>query len=337
MNDFKVYKTIHFPDLWAEQITSMHHKQWNTNKGTYMYYNVRDMNLDSKHNFYILGVLNDKVIASCFVTSYKDYEAIEQIEKYDEYLISSLIVDKDYQKQGYGTSFIKSVITILKEENAIKVAAFACDSSKRLFEKLGFVKDESITSFGSIYPGDDDAVYYELNIESNFYLSKLNKDDVRFVSESMMKEFYKHYKCRDDDAEPYILLPNISTYENTIMAYASKENALVKTVRCGKIAVGYAHIYYTDYEDVNPKYSDHSVSLEFYLNEDYLLKSALSKMVDETKNFYRDIKESHHIDYLKVCLNKYTILIRRYAFYKRCLLELGFEQKDKETFILKVE
>ena len=196
MNDFKVYKTIHFPDLWAEQITSMHHKQWNTNKGTYMYYNVRDMNLDSKHNFYILGLLNDKVIASCFVTTYKDYEAIEQIEKYDEYLISSLIVDKDYQKQGYGTSFIKSVITILKEENAIKVAAFACDSSKRLFEKLGFVKDESITSFGSIYPGDDDAVYYELNIESNFYLSKLNKDDVRFVSESMMKEFYKHYNLR---------------------------------------------------------------------------------------------------------------------------------------------
>ena len=68
--------------------------------------------------------------------------------------------------------------------------------------------------------------------------SKLNKDDVRFVSKSMMNEFYKYYKCRDDDAEPYILLPNISTYENTIMAYASKENALVKTVRCGKIAVG---------------------------------------------------------------------------------------------------
>ena len=40
MNDFKVYKTIHFPDEWAEQITLMHHKQWNTNKGTYMYYNV---------------------------------------------------------------------------------------------------------------------------------------------------------------------------------------------------------------------------------------------------------------------------------------------------------
>ena len=33
------------------------------------------------------------------------------------------------------------------------------------------------------------------------------------------------------------------------MAYASKENALVKTVRCGKMAVGYAHIYYTDYDE----------------------------------------------------------------------------------------
>ena len=337
MNDFKVYKTIHFPDEWAEQITLMHQKQWNTNKGTYMYYNVRHMNLDSKNNFYILGVLNEKVIASCFVSSYSNYELVEPIEKNDEYLISSLIVDKDYQKQGYGTSFIKSVITILKEENAIKVAAFACNNSKRLFEKLGFIKNESITSFGSTYPGDDDSVYYELNIESNFYLSKLNKDDVRFVSISMKNEFYKHYKCREDDAEPYLLLPNISTYENTIMAYASKENALVKTVRCNKMAVGYAHIYYSDYDDADPKYSEHSVSLEFYLDENYLYKSALAKMVEEAVSFYKSVKENHHIDYLKVCLNKYTILMRRYEFYKRCLLELGFEQKDKELFILKVE
>lgn len=337
MNDFKVYKTIYFPDKWAEQITLMHQKQWNTNKGSYMYYNVKYMNNDSKHNFYILGVLNDKVIASCFVNTYQDYESAEQIEKYDEYLISSLIVDKDYQKQGYGTSFIKSVITILREENAIKIAAFACDSSKRLFEKLGFIKMESIKSFGSIYPGDDDSVYYELNIESNFYLSKLSKDDVKFVSKSMMNEFYKHYKCRADDEEPYVLLPNISTYENTIMAYAFKENALVKTVRCGKITVGYSHIYYTDYDDADPKYSEHSVSVEFYLEENYLYKSAIEKMINEAKNFYKEIKENQHIDYIKVCLNKYTILMRRYEFYKRCLLELGFEQKDKETFILNIE
>ena len=337
MNEFKVYKTIHFSDEWAEQITSMHQKQWNTNKGSYMYYNVRYMNRDSKHNFYILGLLNDKVIASCFVSSYANYELDEPIEKNDEYLISSLIVDKDYQKQGYGTSFIKSVITILKEENVIKVAAFACDNSKRLFEKLGFVKDESVTSFGSTYPGDDAAVYYELNIESNFYLSKLNKDDVIFVSMSMNNEFYKYYKCREDDKEPYILLPNTNTYANMINCFSTKDNALVKTVRCNKIAVGYAHIYYTDYTDEDPKYSEHSVSIEFYLDENYLFKSALAKIVDEAKNFYKIVKENHHIDYLKVCLNKYTILMRRYNFYKRCLLELGFEQKDNELFILKIE
>ena len=334
MNDFKVYKTIHFSDEWAEQITLMHQKQWNTNKGTYMYYNVRYMNRDPKHNFYILGVLNDKVIASCFALSYKNYELDEPIEKNDEYLISDLIVDKDYQKQGYGTSFIQSAITILKEENAIKVAAFASDNSIGLFEKLGFVKNDSIKSFGSTYPADDDSVYYELNMESNFYLSKLNKDNVRFVSKSMMDEFYKHYKCRDDDKEPYVLLPNTSTYENTIIAYASKENALVKIVRCGKMTVGYAHFYYTDYDDANPKYSEHSVSLEFYLDENYLFKSALIKMLDEAMRFYKEKKENHNLEYLKVCLNKYTILMRRYDFYKRCLLELGFEQKDDELFIL---
>ena len=29
--------------------------------------------------------------------------------------------------------------------------------------------------------------------------------------------------------------------------------------------------------------------------------------------------------------------MRRYDFYKKCLLELGFEQKDKDTFILKIK
>ena len=337
MNDFKVYKTIHFPDEWAVQNTAMFHKEYNTTKGSYMYHYVCQMNRDPKHHFYILGILNDKVIASCFVSSYAIYELDEPIEKNDEYLISSLIVDKDYQKQGYGTSFVRSVITILKEENVIKVAAFAGDNSKRLFEKLGFVKDENITSFGSTYPGDDDAVYYELNLESNFYLSKLNKDDVRFVSISMNNEFYKHYKCREDDEEPYLLLPNVTKYENTIMAYATKENALVKTVRCNKIAVGYAHIYYSDYDDVDSKYSEHSVSLEFYLDENYLFKSAIEKMVEEAIDFYKEKIVNHNLEHIKVCLNKYTILMRRYDFYKRCLLELGFEQKDKETFILKIK
>lgn len=337
MIDFKVYKTIHFPNEWADQITLIHQKQLKENKDTYMYYNVHYMNLDSKHNFYILGVLNDKIIASCFVSSYTNYEIVEPIEKNDEYLISSLIVDKDYRRQGYGTSFIKSVITILKEENAIKVAAFASNNSKRLFEKLGFIKDESITSFGSTYPEDDDAVYYELNLESNFYLSKLNKDDVRYVSISMNNEFYKYYKCRDDDAEPYLLLPSIDKYENTIMSYVTKENALVKIVKCGQMAVGYLHVYYTDFDDVDSKYSEHSVSLEFYLDENYLFKSAIEKMVEETINFYKEKRENHNLEHVKVCLNKYTILMRRYDFYKRCLVELGFEQKDQETFLLKMK
>ena len=335
MNDFKVYKTIHFPDEWAAQNTAMFHKEYNTTKGTYMYHYVCQMNRDPKHHFYILGTLNDKVIASCFVSTYINYIEDECIENFDEYLISSLIVDKDYQKQGYGTSFVKSVIRILKEENAIKICAFACDKSKKLFENLDFVKNEDVKTFGMTVPGDDDSVYYELNIDSNFYLSTLNKDDVWIVSMSMNKEYEKFYKHQED--EPFILLPNTNTYANMINGFASKENALVKTVRCNKMAVGYAHIYYTDYDDVDPKYSEHSVSLEFYLDENYLFKSAFVKMVDEATRFCKDKKENHNLEHIKVCLNKYTILMRRYDFYKRCLLESGFQQKDKETFILKVE
>ena len=184
-------------------------------------------------------------------------------------------------------------------------------------------------------PGDDDSVYYELNIDSNFYLSTLNKDDVWIVSMSMNREYDKFYKYQEN--EPFILLPNTNTYANMINGFASKENALVKTVRCNKMAVGYAHIYYSDYDDVDPKYSEHSVSLEFYLDENYLFKSAIEKMVEEAIDFYKEKIVNHNLEHIKVCLNKYTILMRRYDFYKRYLLELGFEQKDKETFILKVE
>ena len=47
---------------------------------------------------------------------------------------------------------------------------------------------------------------------------------------------------------------------------------------------------------------------------------------------YKEKRENHNLEQIKVCLNKYTILMRRYDFYKRCLLASGFEQKDKETF-----
>ena len=118
MNEFKVYKTIHFSNEQANQITTMHHKYYNTTQGTYMYYNVVEMNKDPKHNFYILGLLDDQVIASLFVDTYRDYENNQRINNYDEYLISSLMVDKDYQKKGYGTKLIEATIKILKEENA---------------------------------------------------------------------------------------------------------------------------------------------------------------------------------------------------------------------------
>ena len=60
-------------------------------------------------------------------------------------------------------------------------------------------------------------------------------------------------------------------------------------------------------------------------------------MVEEAIDFQKEKIVNHNLEHIKVYLNKYTILMRRYDFYKRCLLELGFEQKDKETFILKIK
>lgn len=122
-----------------------------------------------------------------------------------------------------------------------------------------------------------------------------------------------------------MLLPNVRTYQQSMMDSATPDNACVKIVRCNKMAVGYAHMYYNDFGN-----SEHSVSLCLYLDEKYLYKSAVKVMVDEAIEFFLLHKQNHNIECIKVCLNKYVILMSRYDFYKRCLLELGFEQKDKE-------
>lgn len=333
MNDFKVFKTIHFSDEWANQITAMHHKEHNTIKGTYMYYNIVNMNYDPKHHFYILGLLDNKVIASCFVSTYENYDGEKYIEHFDEYLLSSLIVDKDYQKKGYGTKFMDSIIQILKEENVVKIAAFACDSSKKLFENFGFIKDENRKNFGTTVPGDETDVYYELTLESNFYMVPLNKDDAKFVSVSKMNVFRKYFEKIDN--LPVMLFPNVMMYQNALINDDSYDNALVKIVRCNKMAVGYAHMYYHDF-DTEFGESDHSVHLVLYLDENYLYKSAVKVIVDDAINFYNSHKEEHNIECIKVNLDKHSILMEHYDFYKDCLLELGFTTTDKVLFIKKV-
>ena len=241
MDNFRVYKTVHFPDEWAKQITEAHHKENNTTKGTYMYYNVVNMNQDPKHYFYILGLLNDRVIASCFVNPYLNFQNDERIDNYDEFLISYLIVDKDYQKQGYGTKFLDSVIKILKEENATKICAFACDNSKKLFENFGFTKDENKKTFGTSVPGDDNDVYYELKLESNFFLAPLNDADAWTVALSKNTKLGEIIKQYNDF--PFYLLPSANMYKNDLLTCEKFDNALIKIVRCNKMAVGYTYLH----------------------------------------------------------------------------------------------
>lgn len=333
MDEFRIYKTVHFSKEWEEQMIAMYQKQYLSEKFTFIYYNVVDMNNDPKHSFYILGVLNNKVIACCFVNTYSNYDKDEKIHRFDEYLISSLIVDKDYQRKGYGTKLIEATIKILKEENAIKVCAFAGDNSKRLFEKLEFVKDESIKSFGTIVPGEDTDVYYELNLESNFYLAPINEADCFIVGKSMSKQLLEHI---DENSNiPLSLLPSASMYKQEILKNSTYDNSLVKVVRCNKMVAGYAYMYYQDYE-ITWNESHHYVTLSFYLKDEYLYISAVKVIVEEVIKFYKLNKEHHNIEYIKVVLNKWTIVMSKYDFYKRCLLDLGFEQKDNELFILNV-
>ena len=285
------------------------------------------MNLNPKTNFFVIGLLDDKVIARCFVSNYVSYD--NKIEKNDEFLISYLVVDPLYQKQGYGTKLIDYVITLLKELNAVKVAAFTCDESKKLFKNLGFIKKEEIKEFGSTVPEDDTDIYYELRLPHNFFLAGINEKDTLLIGRLMEKELDKY-----ESRIPKVLLPHKFMYKDHILNLNSQENELCKFLRCGKMLVGYTYMFYEDYDTEYG--SDHSVHLSFFIDEDYLYESAIKVMVEEAESFLNLHKNDHHLEQIKVFLNEYTIIMKRYDFYKRCLLNLGFEESDKETFIKNV-
>ena len=135
---------------------------------------------------------------------------------------------------------------------------------------------------------------------------------------------------------PFNLLPTISMYKQEILKNATYDNALVKLVRCNKMVAGYTYMYYHDY-DIPNKESHHYVSVSFYLKDDYLYQSAVKAIVDEAIQFFKLNQENHNIQYIKVVLNKWTIIMKNYNFYRRCLLKLGFKQIDNELFKLYVE
>lgn len=292
-----------------------------------MYWNSYYMNLNPKNNFFVLGLLDDKVIARCFVSSYVNCN--HTIEKKDEFLISYLVVDPLFQKQGYGTRLIDYVITMLKEMNAVKVVAFACNESKKLFEILGFIARPEIKEFGGSVPGDDSDIYYELSLPHNFFLAKINEKDALLVARLMTKELSKY-----DSKIPTILMPHEYMYKDHILNWNKQENEACKLLRCGKMVVGYTYMFYEDYDTESG--SDHSVHLLFFIDEDYLYESAIKVMVEEAENFLKLHRNNHHLEHIKVFLNEYSIIMKRYDFYKSCLLNLGFKELDKETFIKNV-
>lgn|SRR5690554_1958758 len=147
--DFKVMICKYLHNDLSEQIKKVY------NDDDYFNHKQELVKISSDDAFFIIGILDGKVIGTCFV------ERNEEDPNY--FLLSDFFVLKSYRNKGYGTKIIEGLLNILKKLKAIKICAFANNEiSAKIFSNTGFKKDLSIKSFGDIYPDNENAIYFEM-------------------------------------------------------------------------------------------------------------------------------------------------------------------------------
>ena len=321
MNNFKVIKTHHLKEEYALQITDLCQRTYKNTKGTYLFYPTRKMNEDNRQQYFILGILNDKVIAYCQIISYEKYENDDYIIDYEKVLISSFVVDVDYQKQGYGTKLIDTALTILEEDNINYVCVWALDTSKKIFERLGFNLQNGITSFGDTVPGDENSYYYEKTLSTHFRFTELTNEDARVLGSKMRKSL-EAYKSD----MPQLLKPYNYEYQKILLEKNDSENSKVLVLKNGRLIIGYISMFYEDFEEVD--YSAHYVSFEIFLDGEYKTKTVIKLLLNEAKNYFAEISKEHNVEELIFNLS-YSVVEKDYEFYRSILEESNFKTTDR--------
>lgn len=289
-------------------------------------YIERTINLLNKYygkDFYIVGKLNNKIISCCYIIAHP--------ETTDFYHITDFKVLKKYQKKGYGTRLIDSVISILTDFGAINISAFLENTSIDIFKRFGFEENKQITIFGnnskSVSPIYN-CPYFELLINHDYYLDNITADS-SLIIERMMKYYNNKYQFNFSQ----IFKQNIRSYSHYLLSLNTKNNEQAFIIMNGKITCGCAYMFYQDYDYEGQ--CDHSVYLYILLGENHLHLAAIKIAVEKSKEFYYLNQRIHKLDCIKCLVNEDNVIKDQLHFYRKCLSDCGFKTDDNILYYIK--
>lgn len=291
------------------------------------YFNYVVKGINEWNNFAIVLVkfLEDntkKVIGVCTINKSFDDD--------NYYLISDLIIDESYRNNGYGNYLIKSTIEILKELGAVKICSFAEKNaySNNIFRKLGFSSDENVHEFGvkvQTVPGDDEDLYYELNIKQEYKFDIINDKASAYLG-NMMNMYCNEYK----DRIPMLFVKSNYDFRLNFRNMNTQENEVGYSVSIGAKMIGYIYMYTVDYDD------EHYISLNFEFISEYINKNLFEQILRKSKEFYQSKKEDFDVREIKTYIDDSTIVKSNQKKYITILKEIGFNELNDKEFSYKL-
>lgn len=266
-------------------------------------------------NFFILGSLDNKIVSALYITKHP--------EQNDFYLISDLAILEEHKSNDLASSMVDTALAILKDLNCIKVGAFVEKEYKDVFEKFGFIKVSDDYEFGNDKKCTSCAdPYFELMIEQDYYCEEINEENANIVSKVIMKKKYKYCK----EVSNYFK-PNAYMFQQNLLRDNKFDNEKVYVIMNGKTVCGYTKMFNEE---------DKNLYLRIDLREECLYDDAVKVAVEQAKEYANKVKDKAEIDFIVFYVNDSLLLKEEFDFYRKALINNGFETNDDIKFIYKL-
>lgn len=266
-------------------------------------------------NFFVLGSLNNEVIAALHITKHP--------EQNDFYLISDLAMLQEHESKDLASSMVDTALAILKDLNCIKVGAFVEKAYKDVFEKFGFIKVSNDYEFGNdkkcISCADP---YFEMTIEQDYYCEEINEENANIVSKVIMAKKYKYCKEVAD-----YFKPNAYMFQQNLLRVHKLDNEKVYVIMNGKTICGYTKMFNEE---------DKNLYLRIDLREESLYNDSVKVAVEQAKEYVNKMKDKAEINYIVFYVNNSLLLKEEFDFYRKALVQNGFESSDNIKFVYKL-
>ena len=266
-------------------------------------------------NFFILGSLDNKIASALHITKHP--------EQNDFYLISDLAMLEEHKSNDLASSMVDTALAILKDLNCIKVGAFVEKEYKDVFEKFGFIKVSDDYEFGNDKKCTSCAdPYFELMIEQDYYCEEINEENANIVSKVIMKKKYKYCK----EVANYFK-PNAYMFQQNLLRDNKFDNEKVYVIMNGKTVCGYTKMFNEE---------DKNLYLRIDLREECLYDDAVKVAVEQAKEYANKVKDKAEIDFIVFYVNDSLLLKEEFDFYRKALINNGFETNDDIKFVYKL-